>query len=100
MISREYTTLVKDGEVVQKILPNVEFDAIAGGCKVTAYARVIDGDNQIFLKPGSTTPEAKGLLPTDLKGMSPKELRVLCIEQERSFPKKATKAELIEILEG
>ncbi len=100
MYSKEYSTLVKDGEIVQRILPNVEFDSIAGGCVVTAYARVIDGDNQILLKPGQVTDEPKALLPTDLGELSAQELRELCIEQERSFPKKATKAKLIDILEG
>ncbi len=99
MRSTEYTTLVKDGEVVQKILPNVEFDSIAGGCKVTAYARVIDGDNQIFLKPGSTTPEVKELLPTG-EELTIKELKHSLRDAGISFPSKAKREVLLELLKG
>ena len=100
MHTKEYSTLVKDGEIVQKILPNIEFDGIAGGCTVTAYARIFDGDNCIILKPGQITDEPKALLPTDLGELSSQELHELCIAKGLSFPKKANKTRLIEILGG
>jgi hypothetical protein len=56
LITNEYTTLVKDGEVI-RILPNKEFDTIPKGYTVTAFARVYDMNTKetILLNPGQFT---------------------------------------------
>ncbi len=95
MITSEYSVLVKDGETIQKILPNVEFDSIAPGCTVTAFARIKDGDKTIELAPGSITPEVTKEFK-DIRTVQ--DLREACIAASITFKKKATKAELLKLL--
>ena len=101
MISNEYTTLVKDGEVVQRILPNEEFDSIQPGCINTAHCTVQNNDkNEILfvLSPGMVTPKLKEVAKQDLSTLTAQALRELCIENGLSFKTKAKKSELLELL--
>ena len=71
-ITSEYTTLVKDDEVI-KILPNIKFDNVPNGYKVTAFARILDlSTNEVIeLLPGTIT----ALHPPSLDNLKPKTKR-------------------------
>jgi len=103
-ITSEYTVLTKVGEESIVIKPNVEFDGYLGGYTVTAYATIKDaetGEVVDILKPGAITTELKGRArKQDFNDLTVKELKELCISEGYSYASKATKASLIDLLEG
>ena len=91
---------MKDGEVAQRILPNVEFDSIAEGCINTSYCVIKEKGKVVhILAPGAITPVTIKDLPR-LDGLSVSELKEMARNEGISFPSKATKAKLLELLEG
>ena len=101
MITDNYSTLVNEtGSVVQKILPNIEFDELAPNCINTAYCVIKDKEGVVvhILAPGARTPEKELAKSINYDEMSKSELRELLIQAEISFPTKATKVRLIELL--
>ena len=98
-ITNEYTTLIKDGDEII-IKPNVPFNGIPEGYKITAYATIKNQEGAVvsILKPGELTVELKGA--PILSQLSIRDLKELAISKGRSFPSRATSAKLIEILEA
>ena len=100
MITNEYTVLVKNGKEI-KILPNVKFDEIPAGYTVTAYAVIKNDDKSevlAILAPGMTTTHIKDAATQDLTKLSIKELKEILRNDGCSFPAKANKTKLLELL--
>ena len=102
MITNNYTTLVRDGDVVQTILPGEEFDKIEAGCINTAHCHITDGKGNMvaILTAGMVTTEIKESAKLDLQTLEKSQLKELCIEAGLSFTTKATKQKLIDTLEA
>ena len=59
--TNEYTVLTKQGETDIVIKPNVPFDLIPAGYKVTSFARVLENGKMVaMLQPGQTTEQVGG----------------------------------------
>ena len=100
LVSNEYTRLTK-GDSELFIKPNIVFTEIPAGYTVHSSAFIFNDDKTELLyklQPGDVTPHIKDTPSLDLSSLSASELRELCIEKGLSFPKKATKTKLIEML--
>ncbi len=98
-ITKEFTTLVKGDETI-RILPGVEFDYIPAGYKITAYALIKDKENNVIaaLHPGDTTKELKESPIVDFSSMSIKAIKEALRNEGITFPSKATKSVLLDLL--
>ncbi len=105
-ITNEYTVLASlNGGKDVKILPNTPFEAFSGEYVVTAYALVRDTETKevvVALHPGK---KVNGVGKTESKAerlldLSIKEIKQMLVTAGLSFPSKANKSTLIEILQG
>ena len=98
-VTNEYTRLVKDNDEVV-IKPNIEFESIPAGYKVTAYAVIKNEKGAVvaILKPGSITEELKK--EPILSQLPLKDLRELARSRNIAFSTRTTIKEFIRLLEA
>ena len=100
LITNEYTILIAtDAGKDVTLKPGIPFSPFSGNYKVSCYARIVDaksGAHVVSLNPGETVTSV-GKQPKEdlLDKKSVQELREICIEKSLTFPKKATKKELL-----
>lgn len=101
MYTNENPRLTKDGEEIN-ILPNTQFEEIPAGYLILVAAHILNDEGELVatLQPGKITTLIKDTPSMDYWEKNKSELREILIQSEISFPTKATKQHLIELLEG
>ena len=104
MITINRTTLNENGNEIVVINPGTSFEAMSFDrpLTVTSYARITDeeGNLVVMLMPGDKVTSIGVKAEDPLVTLSKSELKQLCIEQELSYPSKATIKVLLAILKG